>query len=280
MSVRRDQLKLRPEQTNLSPSFRFATDAPEILQAEQFVWDLTSFNVSFREESGATLATTSGDKQILNLGELEDFGRRSATFDANALTARSDGKSQAVIQVTAGTGTAQHVSVTDQGLLLPQGNAKVNLDEDFVLDPGGAPRVFKLLDLVEFEIPRKDDEPQLTFDLHSTAGRDGLITVFAGSDSDEEIEKRENKKAKEDKNYKSKFIATDTVVVSFSHICSSRPRPRKYDFEFAQYYSLLQKDPADAALILRPSQSAGEGGDCEYKALIKYERKDGTLLKK
>lgn len=271
MSVRRDQVRLRRSETGIPPTRRLVTDRKDILEAELFAWDLEGCNVSIDTgiaKPNATFKGANSDGEILDLGTLEQFAKREAHLDGHALTASSGGKANAVIRVTAGDGAAHRVSTDDRGHLITQLLALTGNDGPVVGPKGreaskpSAETEFKLLDLVEFTIPLSADTTTLTFRIRDVRGRDGIVTVFAGSDNEPGDDG-----------------PTRDVVVSFSHLCSSLPMPVPFDFEYSQYYSLLQQNPGDQALILKPSQSAGEGGDCGYKAQLRYDIATGALLK-
>lgn len=59
-------------------------------------------------------------------------------------------------------------------------------------------------------------------------------------------------------------------VVSFTNMCASVPEIEPYDFEFGQYYSVLQAIYPDR--LVPDVTHLGDAADCDIMCSVDYER--------
>lgn len=250
MSIRRDKLVWTDTpggavQTTVAPTFKAVTDAA-LSASELFVWDLSNRRVSFDVDGGPSL----GGSELLDFAFLESLGSRPApTLKSAALEIGAAGLSNAIVDVSAGTGVPlRMVSTAGQHAFVTKEDAQdMDPDNDQELEdpPGsGKPARRALADSVEFTVPLPGKQTTLKLTLKDDAGTVvGQVTVKA-----------------------------DTVV-SFSNLCPPLPRVQTYDLEFSRYYDLLASGPSSDDQVIPkepPTTSLGEGADCWVQARITH----------
>jgi hypothetical protein len=245
MSVRRNALVFRDLATNalltsVHPAFKAVTDAA-LEDSEIFVWDLSGMTVGY----GISGSVTLGGEEVLDLKDIEDLaGRPAPELDDAAFQTDATGKSNAIIDVTAGTGTAKRMTsgtgdytfVTDTDAR--DGDPNNDMPKEH---PAGSVVKKKLADAVEFDVPLAPADGQLTLTLTDSEGAlVGKVTVTANT------------------------------MVTFSNLCTPLPRHHTYDLEFTRYYELLKSARDPKQLIPRepPTPHLGEGADCYLQAQI------------
>jgi hypothetical protein len=273
MTIQRDQLEFGPTGalTTLAPAFRNVSDRPEITDAEFMVWDLSGLRVTYplsgdvalKEETGPAAAGSTADHLVLDLERLEKLrGGAAPTLAPSALRPDARGRSNAVIEITAGIGVAKPVleNAIELGrqaeILAAQENAEVELKGGTAPGPTDFQRVKNPTtskvetavpaDHVEFTItlPGADKTLKLTF-MNASGEPVGVVTV------------------KED------------TTVSFSNLCCDLRPVTVADLEFSQYYTLLSAAPDPNVLIPVEVTAAapgmlGEGQDCDIQARLSY----------
>jgi hypothetical protein len=266
MTVPRNVVALGKELTTVEPLLKVVGDAPNVLEAEMFIWGLDGLNVGFLPDPdqarrpSATLGLAESDRVIPDLGALVENIGQKATLDPGALSASKDvnAKARAVVKLTEGRGVGKMAIETDNAFLIDRKTAERN------------------------PTPTANELTALVSNLHNRRAADGQFVSFKKADVVEfEIEVA--------RNVPFTFTLTDPltrkvehvsvvartmearVMVNFSNLCPGIPMDEVYDLEFAQYYNLLHGDPAGDALILVPSDDGGEPGECDSEARIDYE---------
>ena len=247
MSARRNALVFRDAVTDAlltsaHPAFKAVTDA-SLDDSEIFVWDLSGMTVGYAVPAAGDV--TLGGEEILDLKQIEDLaGRPGAELDAAAFSTGDKGKSSAIINVTAGTGTAKRMTAgTGDYTFVTESDAQdSDPDNDKLKErPAGTVVKKKLADAVEFDVTLDAGQGQLTLTLTDSKGASaGTVTVPAGT------------------------------MVTFSNLCTPLPRHHTYDLEFTRYYDLLKSARDPKQLIPRepPTPHLGEGADCYLQAQI------------
>jgi hypothetical protein len=260
MTIRRDQVDLREGKTTAQPFRRWVNDNAKILESEYLSWDLSGLGVTFptvNPNGKASLKRNPAqDGLIFNLPDLEKAKGRDVKLDPSALKANSSGKTKAVISVVEGEGIPHQVSATDDVFLLQHDDAADgDATDPTVVKSNGTAVEFPLADLVEFTINLPRGVTKLTFLL--TNPRTGEATsVVASTTSANNIHDPQPE---------------DRVTVAFSHHCAELPPFRRpYDFEFFQYYNLLEAR-LDDSLVPKTVVPGGEAGDCDAKARVDYD---------
>ncbi len=249
MNIQRGRIMFGDKATTLEPTMRLASAAP-IEDAELLIWDLSGLRLTFGvSQAPVTLTPTSGE--VLALPRLEALRGRAAELNPAALNAGSPGISNAVIELTAGTGVASPALVRDNVLLSTVAAVQENLlsaQQQAVRDPDTDSAIEATpADLVEFVVPLPEDRKALVMTLTGADGVARRVTVLAGT----------------------------TIVIT--NLCSQLHAPRKFDLEFSQYYNVLTSDPGRDALIpVEPLRhvgdpgALGEGIGCDIQARIPY----------
>jgi hypothetical protein len=265
MSIRRDRVVVARTRTDLPPDEKVLSDLPNVVEADTFVWHLDGRNLSFQLDSvgrGATLGLEDPARVILDLAQLVEKTRQSgetpAALALDALSATVDGKSQAVIKLTTGTGVARKV-VNDLVHLVTHKDATDGgpAEQDQLLGPinprTGRAQPTPTADVVEFTIPLQLQE-FFTILIAGPKEKTRKVTVVP--------------------------IETGTeIVINFTHMCPDLPLHEPYDLEFGRYYNLLQRHPGDQAIVPRPITEGGEIEECDKKARMSYveDTGDSTL---
>jgi hypothetical protein len=265
MSIRRDRVVVARTRTDLPPNEKILSDNPSVVEADTFVWHLDGRSVSFQMDSvgpGATLGLEDPARVVLDLAQLVDMkkqpGDPSAALSLDALSATSNGRSQAVIKITRGTGVARRV-VNDRVHLVTRVDAMDGgpAEQDQLLGPTnprtGRAQSIPTADLVEFTIPLQLREVFTILLTDPNGPRAGKVSVVP-------------------------IESTTEIVVNFTHMCPDLPRNEAYDLEFGRYYNLLQNHPGDKVIVPRPIDEGGEIEECDKKARISYVDKTGESV--
>ena len=230
----------RPQITTLDPMIRTAShhdeENPQVL-----IWDLSGLRVSYE---AATPVTLGQEPQIVALETLEEARAEGggAELDSRALTADPHGRTQAVVKVSAGTGTA--VANVEAPMAFVKA-ADVGNEEglSFAKTPGAESDLTIMpADLVKFlvEPPATAQGTHLTLKFSSASEAVvGMVSVKDGG------------------------------TVSFSNLCAPIHEPGATDLEFVQYYDLLQDSPGMDGLVPHEATGNSEGPCCVCAARIR-----------
>ena len=269
MTIRRNKVWLDPKLTDLAPAHKVVGDTPRAVDADLYVWALASTSVRFeRHKKGAgaevapppRLAFEEPERIVFSMGDLLEKGNAGdGVIDPAALQATPGGKTQTVVAIDRGTGLAKLVSQDDSSTLVTQQEAHDDNPEDRVIgkaDGKGNTLPFPLADVVEFEERLAIREPFTIVLRNTDTGKEGRVSV-AGLDPEA------------------------VIIVSFSNRCAELPGDEvPYNFEFAQYYALLQAAPSDDRMLIPKHQSdGGEIEDCDTLVEIKFRRGSGAVVK-
>jgi hypothetical protein len=242
-------------------------DSPRAVDADLYVWPLASTLVRFERRTSAAadadapprLAFEKPERIVFTMGDLLDKGQAgTGAIDPAALRPTADGKTQTVIEIDRGIGLAKMVSQDDSSTLVTRKDAQDKNPEDLVIglnDGKGNTLPFPLADVVEFEERLATREPFTIVLINVETGKQGRVSVV-GMDPEA------------------------VIIVSFSNRCADLPANEvPYDFEFAQYYTLLQAVPSDDRMLIPKHQSdGGEIEDCDTLVQINFRRTSGAVV--
>jgi hypothetical protein len=267
MTIRRNKVALDPKLTDLAPAHKVVGDSPRAVDADLYVWPLASTLVRFERRTSAAadadapprLAFEKPERIVFTMGDLLDKGQAgTGAIDPAALRPTADGKTQTVIEIDRGIGLAKMVSQDDSSTLVTRKDAQDKNPEDLVIglnDGKGNTLPFPLADVVEFEERLATREPFTIVLINVETGKQGRVSVV-GMDPEA------------------------VIIVSFSNRCADLPANEvPYDFEFAQYYTLLQAVPSDDRMLIPKHQSdGGEIEDCDTLVQINFRRTSGAVV--
>jgi hypothetical protein len=245
MTIRHDHVKFfepelttpRTQMTTLDPKFRTATLDP---QDKPFLaWDLNGLRVGFDVKAPVTVQdgrSGAGDPVVVTrLEKLESLAGRTAKLNQAALNPGTGGPTNAVIEVTAGRGTAKTAEDERCSFSTTPGPSGSETAKE-----GGT--VFRLVpaEIIEFQVDLPNDRELVTFTLVDSRKKSTTVTVRTDR-------------------------GEPTVV--FSNLCPNLHKPDDRDLEFGQYYNLLETPPpAGGFLPTRASGSLSESMPCTIQA--------------
>jgi hypothetical protein len=219
---------------DVPPTLRMITNnSPEF--AEHLIWDLTGTTVTVPSSGGVEMTM---EATVPDLGILERSRGRSGKLNkTNLQPGREVG---ATIELAGGKGRA-FASFKNMGEMIRESDARDGNPLNDVPD-----EIFgqqQIADFVQIDVPGQDsNDGRGTLALQLSGRTNGTILVEAGSDG---------------------------AMVDFSNLCATCPRQAQdYDFEFAQYYRLLDETGPDR-LILMIDHLGDE--DCNESAQIYYD---------
>lgn len=258
MTIRHSDLKFRLKDakdqellTTLEPLLRVTDPAvhhgrPDAYDPQLVIWDLSGRRVGFQDRGAVSLADNES-ATVLKLEELEAVqGRPDVKLDATALQPSKDGKTQTVVDITAGAGVATASTHTEV-----QFASEANI-------MAGRPTLVRGLaskdlltrvpaEVVEFTVPIEtrspsDGRPFLTLRFtDSETGDVGLVSVVDGA------------------------------VVTFSNACAKIAAPPDYDLEFSRYYDLLITSRKMDGLIPCDLTGLAESVPCYLSSTVWFE---------
>jgi hypothetical protein len=222
------------KKTTLPPTFRTIADG-NANEAEDFIWDLTGWEVDFGVDRGVKVTAQTG-KEIPDLAELERKMNRDPKLRTETdLRPGLHGIVRAAVTIGRGDAKARAAFPTPSAAFNPLSDPKK------AGDPIITPRFHT--DIIDIELPPAD--------AHRVILREGATEAHIT--------------LKQGKNEKGEEVVPPAVAIS--NLCSELPHAVKVDFEFAQYYRVLQ-DVAPDRLVPIVSASAGDE-DCNRQARIR-----------
>jgi hypothetical protein len=237
MSIARSSLVKEPIFRAVPPTFRtIANGDPQT--SEYLIWDLAGTTVTVPSADGVDLKM---EATIPDLGDLEKSLGRSGRLNKKHL--QPGGEVNATIELAGGQGRA-FASFKNKGKVIPESDARDGNPINDVPDKNFGEK--EIADFVEINIPVNGNgagPAELgTLALQLRGKTNGTILVEAGPEG---------------------------ATIGFSNLCATCPREAQaYDFEFAQYYRLLEETGPDH-LILMIDHLGDE--DCNESAQVFYD---------
>jgi hypothetical protein len=226
--------------TTLDPWFRIASHSDDS-NPQVLVWNLNGLNVSYQGEEKVTLPQ---QPAIPDLAVLEEARHAPAPkVSEAALTARADGPTSAIVNVTAGRGDAVASAPSPTHFIVAKDHDTPGAPLAATAD-GKSDLTILPADLIKFSVePRTTDEGTfLALEFSRGTERVGTVAVKDGG------------------------------TISFSNLCSPIAIPASTDLEFTRYYDLLENSPGDSGLVPRDATGGSEGSCCVCKARAKTGR--------
>lgn len=225
--------------TNFLPAFRTLSEGSPV-ESDLLHWDIRGLTLDLGLTGGLTLTYEEGT-EIVDLLDLEALqGRKNVKLNQVHLAPREDGPLRAAVIVDGGSGHASSAFQCDEYSFVTLNDAKDGdpLNDKIVKAPHSQ------VDVVDIKV---SDAPEMLLSFRNALGVSKHVTVHDPNPN-------------------------GPLTINITNLCAALESDPRYDFEFVQYYKLLENAGRDGSILVPKADVAGgECGNCDVPGSCPYD---------